>query len=147
MRDAGAQLSALMAQAFDPSPRGAGETAQLRQEFRTPLNAIKGYGELLVEEIHESGPDTPLNDVGKVLDLVDRLLGEIDSIVETAGAPSIDIIGDVLQTMQPLEEADIRDPRAASSQILIVDDNAANRDLLSRRLVREGYRVTAPRPT
>ena len=27
--------------------------------------------------------------------------------------------------------------------ILVVDDNASNRDLLSRRLVREGYRVTA----
>jgi adenylate cyclase len=143
MRAAGAQLSALIAQVLDPSPRGAGETARLRHEFRTRLNAIKGYGELLVEEIRESGPDTLLNDLGKVLDLADRLLGEIDRIVETASAPSIDIIGNVLQTIRPLEDADIPDPWAASSHILVVDDNASNRDLLSRRLVREGYRVTA----
>jgi class 3 adenylate cyclase len=49
----------------------------------------------------------------------------------------------VLQTIRPLEEADTRDRWAASSHILVVDDNASNRDLLSRRLVREGYRVTA----
>ncbi|HKM74292.1 MAG TPA: adenylate/guanylate cyclase domain-containing protein, partial [Stellaceae bacterium] len=30
-----------------------------------------------------------------------------------------------------------------ASHILVVDDNAANRDLLARRLVREGYRVSA----
>ena len=80
MRAAGTQLSALVAQAVDLSPRDADETAWLRHEFRTPLNAIKGYGELLVEEICESGRDTLLTDLGKVLDLADRLLGEIDRV-------------------------------------------------------------------
>ncbi|MFL5268815.1 MAG: response regulator, partial [Stellaceae bacterium] len=143
MRAAGAQLSALIAQAVDSSPRDADATARLRHEFRTPLNAIKGYGELLVEEIGEGGSKTLLTDLGKVLDLADRLLGEIDRIVETAAAPPLDIIGSVLQTIKPLDEADITDASAASSHILVVDDNVSNRDLLSRRLVREGYRVTA----
>jgi class 3 adenylate cyclase len=49
----------------------------------------------------------------------------------------------VLKTIQPLDEVDITDARAASSHILVVDDNLSNRDLLSRRLMREGYRVTA----
>jgi adenylate cyclase len=142
MRAAGAQLSALIAQAVDSFPRQADQTARLRHEFRTPLNAIKGYGELLVEEISESGPDTLLTDLGKVLDLADRLLGEIDRVAETAAVSPIDIIGNVLQTIRPPEELDTPDPRAASSHILIVDDNASNRDLLSRRLLREGYRVT-----
>jgi hypothetical protein len=48
----------------------------IRHEFRTPLNAIKGYGELLVEEIGEGGSKTLLTDLGKVLDLADRLLGD-----------------------------------------------------------------------
>src|SRR4029077_2938775 len=52
-------------------------------------------------------------------------------------------VGNVLQTIRPLEEDDTSDPRAAASHILVVDDNESNRDLLSRRLVREGYRVTA----
>jgi class 3 adenylate cyclase len=143
MRTAGAQLSALIAQAVVPSPRDADATARLRHEFRTPLNAIKGYGELLVEEIGESGSKTLLTDLGKVIDLADRLLGEIDRIVEAAAAAPLNIIGNVLQTIKPLDEVGITDASAASSHILVVDDNVSNRDLLSRQLMREGYRVTA----
>ena len=142
MREAGAQLSALIARAVDTSRGDDAETARLRHELRTPLNAIKGYGELLVEEARESGRDTLLSDLGNVLDLADRLLEEIDRIGEAAAAPPIDIISNVLQTIRPLGEVDLRDPSAASSQVLVVDDNSSNRDLLSRRLVREGYRVT-----
>ena len=143
MREAGVQLSALIARAVDPSKGDEGETVRLRHELRTPLNAIKGYGELLVEEARDGGRDTLLSDLGNVLDLADRLLEEIDRIGETAATPPIDIIGNVLRTIRPLGEVDIPDPSAASSHILVVDDNASNRDLLSRRLVREGYRVTA----
>jgi class 3 adenylate cyclase len=139
MRVAGAQLSELITQAAEPSC----DTARLRHELRTPLNAIKGYGELLVEEIGQDDKDLLLDDLGKVLGLADRLLGEIDRIEETAAAPPIDIVGTVLQTIRPLSDAAVADPSAAAGYILVVDDNAANRDLLSRRLVRGGYRVTA----
>jgi adenylate cyclase len=143
MREAGAQLSVLIARVADFSQRGGDEIARLRHELRTPLNAIKGYGELLVEEAQDSGYDTLLSDLGKVLDLADRLLAEIDRIGETAATPPIDIVGTVLQTIRPLGEADVADPHAATSHLLVVDDNASNRDLLARRLKREGYRVTA----
>jgi adenylate cyclase len=76
-----------------------------------------------------------------VTDIADRLLGEIDRIVEAAAAAPIDVVGNVLRAIKPLDATDIRDRRAASGRILIVDDNASNRDLLSRRLAREGYRV------
>ena len=143
MRAAGEQLSALIEQAVDLSLHGTDETARLRHEFRTPLNAIKGYGELLVEELQEIGSDALLTDLGKVLDLADGLLGEMDRIVETAAAPPLDVIGSVLQTIKPLDELDVTGASGASSNILVVDDNASNCDLLSRRLMREGYRVTA----
>jgi class 3 adenylate cyclase len=143
MRQAGEELSALLLRAVDPSQR-PDATAQLRHELRTPLNAIKGYGELLVEEARDSGQEALLADLGKVLDLADRLLGEIDHIGETTRAPSIDMVGSVLQTIRPLGEADIAtDPSTGTSHILVVEDNASNRDLLTRRLVRDGYRVTA----
>ena len=143
MRQAGAQLSALIAQAVDSSHGGNDEIARLRHELRTPLNAIKGYGELLVEEAQDRGHDSLLTDLGKVLDLADRLLAEIDLIGETAAAPPIDIVGAVLQGIRPLGDRAGPDPRSGASHILVVDDNASNRDLLARRLVREGYRVTA----
>jgi adenylate cyclase len=140
MRVAGAQLSELISKAVEPSC----DSARLRHDLRTPLNAIKGYGELLIEQARDAGRDTLLADLGKVVDLADRMLGEIDRIFEVAAAPPIDIIGNVLQTIRPLGEADIAaDPNAVASHILVVDDNASNRDLLSRRLMREGYRVRA----
>jgi class 3 adenylate cyclase len=144
MREAGVQLSALIAQTVGSAQGGEGDIARLRHALRTPLNAIKGYGELLVEDARDSGRDTFLADLAKVLDLADRLLGEIDRIGETAAAPPIDIVGTVLQTIRPLGEGDIAaDPSALASHILVVDDNAANRELLARRLAREGYRVSA----
>jgi adenylate cyclase len=144
MREAGEQLSGLIGKAIDTSQGGEGDIARLRHDLRTPLNAIKGYGELLVEEAQDSGRDALLADLGKVLDLADRLLGEIDRIGETAAAPPLDIVGTVLRAIRPLGEADVTaDPNAVASHILVVDDNASNRDLLTRRLVREGYRVTA----
>jgi adenylate cyclase len=143
MRAAGEQLSALIAQLVDGSQEGESATARLRHELRTPLNAIKGYGELLVEEAREGGRDTLLHDLGKVLDLADRLLGEIDRMVEATTAPPIEIVGTVLQTITPLGDSDLPNLGAGSSHILVVDDNASNRDLLARRLEREGYRVSA----
>jgi class 3 adenylate cyclase len=143
MREGGVQLSALIAQVLDAAQGARYEVAPLRHDLRTPLNAIKGYGELLVEEAQDSGRDTLLSDLGKVPDLADRLLSEIDRMVEVVAAPPVDMVGNILQTIRPLGDADVPDPSAVASHILVVDDNASNRDLLARRLMREGYCVTA----
>jgi len=90
-----------------------------------------------------SGRDTLLIDLGKVLDLADRLLGEIDRVGEVVAPPPIDMVSDMLRTIRPLGDGDVADPRTVASRILVVDDNTSNRDLLSRRLVREGYCVRA----
>jgi adenylate cyclase len=144
MRGAAVQLSALIEEAVASGATGdVLDQTHLRHELRTPLNAIKGYGELLVEEASDRGRSGSLADLEKVLGLADRLLGEIDRMVEVSAAPSIDIVGNVLQSIRPLGEAGLANQAAVASRILVVDDNAANRDLLSRRLVREGYSVTA----
>jgi adenylate cyclase len=142
MRSAGTQLSTLIARAVDAYGVGSGETATLRHDLRTPLSAIKGYGELLIEEGQDDAHEALQDDLARVVDLADRLLGEIDRLVDLAAAPPIDVVGNVLRAIKPLDPPDIRDRSAASGHILIVDDNASNRDLLSRRLAREGYRVT-----
>jgi len=48
----------------------------------------------------------------------------------------------VLRTILPLGVAEAPRRRTFSSRILVVDDNAANRDVLSRRLLRDGHQVT-----
>jgi CheY-like chemotaxis protein len=113
----------------------------LRHDLRTPLSAVKGYAELLVDEAQESGRDALLTDLGKVLELTERLLGEIDRMVEIAVAPPMEIIGNVLRTIRPLGGTDAPGPSSVASQILVVDDNASTRDLLSRRLRCDGHRV------
>jgi adenylate cyclase len=141
MRDAARQLSELIAEVTHFSQEG--ELTNLRHELRTPLNAIKGYGELLVEEAQDGGQEALLSDLGKVIDLAGRLLGEIDRLVEVAAAPPVDIVGNILQKIKPLGDGDGSAADVVASHILVVDDNPSNRDLLARRLGREGYRVTA----
>ena len=141
MRDAAGQLSELIAEVTHFSQEG--ELTNLRHELRTPLNAIKGYGELLVEEAQDGGQEALLSDLGKVIDVAGRLLGEIDRLVEVAAAPPVDIVGNILQKIKPLGDGDGSAADVVASHILVVDDNPSNRDLLMRRLGREGYRVTA----
>jgi len=124
---------------------------RLRHDLRTPLNAIKGYSELLIEDMAGSGDGNLQNDLKKLKESADQLLGQIDSMValtlqEDAAhgdgrQRQIGIVADVLRTVQPLDTSDAPRESVHASRILIVDDNAANRDVLARRLTREGHQV------
>lgn len=126
----------------------------LRHELRTPITAILGYGELLVEEAGE-GFQLQVGIVQDITDAARRLLGQIDAMVdfirlgrETRGgaiprtfeqhpglAEPIETIRSVLFEPQPLS------PRV-TGRVLVVDDNGSTLDLLSRRLRRDGHAVT-----
>jgi adenylate cyclase len=124
---------------------------RLRHDLRTPLNAIKGYSELLIEDM-EGGEENDLrDDLKKLKESADQLLGQIDSMValtqheETPDQDGLQqqagIVADVLRSVQPLDAGGAIGESARSSRILVVDDNAANRDVLERRLTREGHHV------
>jgi adenylate cyclase len=157
MRAAAAQLFDLIGRIADSSAVDASDGAyagnldsgRIRHELRTPLTAIKGYGEMLVEEAREGSHEGFAQDLGGVLDLAGRLLADIDRVVafgegtsDPSIAPSIEVVRDVLRTILPLGVAEAPRRRTFSSRILVVDDNAANRDVLSRRLLRDGHQVT-----
>ena len=132
---------------------------RLRHDLRTPLNAIIGYSEMLIEDM-EGDSDAPLRaDLAKLKQSGDLLLGQIDAMValtqghengddlgdEKPGddrglARHISLVADVLRTVQPLKPHAIA-ARERQSRILVVDDNASNRDVLERRLAREGHVV------
>ena len=128
--------------------------AKLRHDLRTPLNAVKGYGELIIEEARDNGREDLLADVGKLMDAADQLLGRIDKLFgvtdasglilpETSplvGKPSRDLVDQVMQSIHPVAPERRRD-HTVPSRILVVDDMKANRDLLSRRLSRDGHTV------
>jgi adenylate cyclase len=155
MRTAAVQLLSLIERIVDgtvDAPDGLGgqpDRSKLRHDLRTPLNAIKGYGELLAEEAQDGGNPIFLRDLGTVLEHADRLLADIDRLVTfgegpsgLAATPPIEIVRDVLRTIAPIGGAEAPARQAQSSRVLVVDDNAANRDLLSRRLTRDGHLVT-----
>jgi adenylate cyclase len=126
---------------------------RLRHDLRTPLNAIKGYSELLLEDLEEKSECSLHDDLEKLKKSADQLLSQIDAMTVLAryddGEPDnldsrtqrLDLIAEVLRTAQPLSTSATAE-QAHLGHVLVVDDNAANRDVLERRLLREGHQVT-----
>lgn len=157
MRTASIQLNAFVKKLLQDTSSGLQEGEpqedfhrRLRHDLRTPLNAIKGYSELLIEDMEGEGDAGLRLDLEKLKSSADHLLGQIDSMValtrqQEAATPDgrqhqLDIVADVLRTLEPLDVGP-KDAPVQSSRILAVDDNAANRDVLERRLTREGHQV------
>jgi adenylate cyclase len=127
--------------------------SKLRHDLRTPLNAVKGYSELIIEETRDTGREELLADIAKVLAAAEQLLSQIDKLVgltdaselsssQTSpfvGMPSPDQVGQIMRSIQPIIPKQRN--QLLSSRILVVDDTEANRELLSRRLGRNGHVV------
>jgi class 3 adenylate cyclase len=129
----------------------------LRHDLRTPINAIKGYGEMLREDAADGGAETLVADLDKLLGEATLLLDRIDGLVtfSRGDAPPSDgtgsaateigvparMVESLLKAVRPItaKEADL--VAVQPSRILVVDDNALNRDLLTRRLQRQGHTV------
>ncbi|MBA5775874.1 response regulator [Stappia sp. F7233] len=122
--------------------------ARLRHDLRTPMNAILGYSEMVVEDFADELSPRLLADISRIIDESRTLLEQIDEPVGTAetdkgGRPDNDIdvtiAADLARTMTARPKAQAHE----AGRILVVDDTASNRDLLSRRLTRDGHAVTA----
>lgn len=151
------QLSSLVSLATQSSLGVGGDFSvfktKLRHDLRTPLNAVKGYSELIMEEARDAGHEGLLADVAKILAAAEQLLGQIDKLVgltdaselsstkspPLSGIPSRDQVGEIMRSIQPIMPKS-RD-HLLSGRILVVDDTEANRELLSRRLGRNGHIV------
>jgi len=156
MRSASVQLNAFVSSIIKDSSSDSpeGETPEafhgrLRHDLRTPLNAIKGYSELLIEDMDERGEQPLRADLAKLKDHADQLLGQIDAMVALARGHGNDlgdsgqtaIVAHVLRTVAPLPANRTLSEAIRSSSILVVDDNASNRDVLERRLTQKGHKV------
>jgi adenylate cyclase len=159
MHSAGLRLNAFVTRLIEDTSadRQHGESTdefhrRLRHDLRTPLNAIIGYSEMLIEDMADDA-EAPLRaDLVKLKQSADFLLGQIDAMValtrnnekplerDEGLARHIDLVADVLRTVQPLRPGAVA-ARERQSRILVVDDNASNRDVLARRLAREGHDV------
>jgi adenylate cyclase len=156
IREAGLALQRLVDGLLD-SDRGAQGAAdadyeafcsRLRHDLRTPMNAIKGYGEMLLEEASAAESKDFVSDLQKLLAAAKRLLVRIDWLVDFAradpeqGMAEPAVLTDPLSAvLRPVPEPVTSVGRIDPSRILVVDDHESNRDLLARRLARDGHEV------
>src|SRR5262249_36084302 len=122
--------------------------AKLRHDLRTPINAVKGYGEMIVEDARDGGHLSLLPDLQKLLEAADGMLDRIDGLVAFSGdtsfeqgqaEPSFAESERDLDALRPSHAANAQ--RQIAGQLLVVDDTAANRVQLARQLSRDGHAV------
>ena len=118
----------------------------LRHDLRTPISSIKGLGEMLLEDAQAQGKTAHVRDLEKLLETTARLLTQIDALVNfdgmslTATSDRPEAVSTVLKPVPALSSS-LADHDTRPSRILIVDDTEATRELLARRLQREGHHV------
>jgi two-component system, sensor histidine kinase and response regulator len=126
---------------------------EARFELGTPLTAILGYTEILIEEAEDAGLTDAAADLEKIHLAAKRLQILIDEIyklshldaqgaVLLASADMSDAIRDLIVCLHRLEEEGADGGAGPDGAILVVDDNELTRSLLARRLGRQGYTVS-----
>lgn len=125
-------------------------SAEALHDLRTPLNQILGYSEMLTEQALEEGQSGYVPDLQKIQAAGLQLLALLNTGLPAPTATKIeaDLSRDTVMTgirnQEPQTGATQRadaDSEVAQSLILVVDDSKTNRDMLARRIERQGYSV------
>jgi adenylate cyclase len=122
--------------------------------LRTPLNSIVGYAEMLIEDAVQEGLEGFAADLRKIHSGGQRMLQLISQVVDLAkvesGAADVTTnqleTNDIYELMKNIEEATGDLPTSLADEhasLLVVDDNPATRQMLSRRLERHHFDVTS----
>ena len=88
LHQAGLKLKALVSGLLDPAAMHQDFTdfrRNLRHDLRTPISAIKGFGEMLLEDAQDTRNNTLARDLEKLLEAAARLLGQIDNLIDFTG--------------------------------------------------------------
>lgn len=163
IQHAGAQLDTMVCENFEARLKHTGDTHDLsfltptlRHDLRTPVNAILGYSEMLLEDLEMSGESSDfVSALRDILNAGQRLLNDINDLIHFAQAREAGAGGEVKSAKAPaagvLSAAAILEqstPVVASALsphmqglLLVVDDKESNRELLSRQLGRHGFQV------
>lgn len=121
--------------------------AELRHDLRTPIGLVLGYGEMVQEELVSAGRPDLVADMEKIRAAGQRLLEMVSerlSAEALAASPQARLAAFVpMPPQERVSEAVSGDRRQdeESGLLLIVDDNEDNRDVLARRLEKQGHWV------
>jgi two-component system, sensor histidine kinase and response regulator len=111
---------------------------QLLHDLRSPLNHIIGYSEMLTEEVDTQRREGFATDVEKIRDAGHRMLALIEENF-TSAREAIPVLHETESPMQP--DAAAQSATETPGHMLVVDDDPANREVLCRRLERQGHDV------
>jgi len=122
----------------DSSREARSTLRKLQHDLRTPLGQILGYAEILEEDARDAGNAPLVPDIHRIQGAARDLLRLVDGIFEPPGAA-----GPRRADTRAAERAPAireNEPRnaLAGARILLVDDDAGNRDLLARRIGAHG---------
>jgi two-component system sensor histidine kinase/response regulator len=116
----------------------ASVSPQLLHDLRSPLNQIIGYSEMLVEDAQAEQRPEAVTDLARIGDAGRRMLALLDEHFTSDQDEGVELARHPERPpLQSLTAADAPLP----GHLLVVDDDAANRDVLSRRLQQQGHAV------
>ena len=154
---AGGQLLALFNAALAPWKIETGkiDLLAMRRDMLAPLNAIVGYSELCQEEAAELGKAEVVSDLKRINQAgynLHRLFEskEFANKIDVSGGPGEPAVsarvGPAAPSLpsKPTTPVEFLGQAGAqySGNLLVVDDDAMNRDMMARRLQRSGFNVT-----
>ncbi|MCW3054283.1 MAG: putative histidine kinase [Chthonomonadales bacterium] len=112
-------------------------------DLRTPLNQILGYSEMLMEQALEEKQNGFVPDLQKIhaaaRELVSLLAHGVPSLSASEATVERALPMAALSVLQTGVMVEPPDSVAVQSAILVVDDSRTNREMLSRRLERQGH--------
>ena len=82
VQDRTAELEKMMLTAKDANQAKSSFLAKMSHELRTPMNAIIGYSEILLEDATDTGNQSAVDDLGKILGAARHLLGLINDVLD-----------------------------------------------------------------
>ena len=153
MHAAGSQLLVLINDSVSTARVESGklDLDALQRESRTLLDLIIGYGELCQEAADGKGHASFIADLKKIHKAAKTLLGLLNDteflrpLTAKIGKRSLtarsDLGAGATTSIRPLNETTAPGAQSLVGFILVVDDNEMNRDMLCRRLERQGHTV------
>ena len=129
------QLLTLLNEVLARGQAGPPDIAAACGTLGPPLERVRSAGDALRQRAVEAGAGSLLADLDRIRSATERL----DELLRHGGVPPAQERGRRATGVEP----DAGQPAQPRSVILVVDDNDDNRDLLARRLRRQGYEVVA----
>jgi len=125
--------------------------AKIKSVTLSPINVIKGYVGILLDEMEQKHSNKFISDLKMILNATERFVSSVDNFPHpwhdktdmNLTYQDRNIMNqEIITSINNLSEETLIRKCTVGGAILIVDDSEQNRDLLTRRLERDGHTVS-----